>query len=121
LPADASFVARFTLLAQGGFLVTSERERGETKYLGLKSLYGKPVRLVNPWPMHDVQVRSVADDRVVLSSASAELTFETKADAVYVIERSETPLSHFEYSYLTGSLNQNPKSLSSTCQLGIAK
>jgi alpha-L-fucosidase 2 len=121
LPVDESFVARFTLLAQGGFLVSSERERGDVKYVGLKSLYGKPIKLVNPWPKSAVQVRAVADDRIVSASDQAELAFETTANAVYVVERAAKPISDFEYSYLTGTLNQDAKSLSSTCRLGIAK
>jgi alpha-L-fucosidase 2 len=121
LPADASFVARFTLLAQGGFLVTSERERGEIKYVGLKSLYGNPAKLVNPWPMGAVQVRTVADDQIVFASTGAELAFETTAGAVYVVERADAPLSGYEYSYLTGALNQDAKALSPTSHLGIAK
>jgi alpha-L-fucosidase 2 len=121
LPADESFVARFNLLAQGGFLVTSERERRVIKYVGLKSLYGKPIKLVNPWPMSTVQVRAVADDHIVFTSADAELAFETTANAIYVVERTAAPLSDYEYSYLTGALNQDAKSLSATCRLGIAK
>ena len=41
VPTDSSFVGKFTLLAKDGFLVSSEREAGEIKYVGLKSLYGK--------------------------------------------------------------------------------
>ncbi|MBW8705355.1 hypothetical protein MBT84_37715 [Streptomyces sp. MBT84] len=48
-PSDSSFVGRFTLLAKGGFTVSSEREAGEVKYVGLKSLYGNATRVVNPW------------------------------------------------------------------------
>jgi alpha-L-fucosidase 2 len=49
VPSDSSFVGRFTLLAKNGFQVSSEREGGEIKYVGLKSLYGNAATVVNPW------------------------------------------------------------------------
>ena len=42
---DAGFVGTFTLLAKDGFLVSSEREGGEIKYVGIKSLYGNQATL----------------------------------------------------------------------------
>ena len=46
------------LSEMGGFLVSSEREGGETKYVGIKSLNGSPAKIVNPWGTQPVQVRA---------------------------------------------------------------
>ena len=84
VPKDATFVGRFTLAAKGGFLVSAEKEGDEIKYVGIKSLNGKPVTLVNPWPTQQVQVRKASDNSIVTMSASAEMTFMTTANSVYV-------------------------------------
>jgi hypothetical protein len=54
VPNDAGFVGRFTLAAKGGFLVSSEREAGETKYVGIKSLNGNPATVSNPWGTQEI-------------------------------------------------------------------
>jgi len=119
LPKDSSFLSRFTLAAQGGFLVTSEKEAGDIKYVGLKSVLGNSATVVNPWGTQAVQVRKLSDNAIALSSSAAELTFPTTAGAVYVVERVAKPLSMFTYAHLTGSPNQDAKYLSDNTFLGI--
>lgn len=120
LPGDAGMVARFTLAAKGGFLVTSEMEGGEVKYVGLKSLLGKPACIVNPWRAAQARVRRVdGAGKLLLTSSDANLKFSTEANAVYVIERTAKPLTRFSYTQLTGNRNQEAKRLSSSCTLGI--
>jgi hypothetical protein len=119
LPNDAGFVGRFTLAAKGGFLVSSEREAGEVKYVGVKSLLGNQATLVNPWGTEQVQVRTAAGTSVLMSS-NAELTFPTTANGVYIVERTAKPLSRYTYSTITGSANRAPKHLSNpACTLGM--
>jgi len=114
LPKDAAFVSRFTLAAKGGFLVSAEREADEIKYVGLKSLNGNVATLINPWPTQQVQVRKVADNSIVTTSANAELTFMTTANAIYVIERVAKPLGMYTYAHIGGAINQDGKRLPST-------
>jgi chitodextrinase len=114
LPSDSSFVGRFTLLAYGGFLVSSEREAGDIKYVGLKSLAGKAATVVNPWGTQAVQVRSTADDTILLSSSASELTFNTVANGIYVVERVAKPLSSYVAQQLTATANYSQKTLSGT-------
>lgn len=112
LPSDASFVAKFTLLARGGFLVSSEREAGETKYVGLKSQLGGRATMLNPWPGEKAQVRRLSDDGIVpLEDAGApeRLAFETKAGETYVVEREEKPLGSYAFKTLTGVPNERMK------------
>jgi hypothetical protein len=117
-PNDAGFIGRFTLAAKGGFLVSSEREAGEIKYVGVKSQLGNPATVVNPWGTEPVQVRR--DAAIVLTSSSAELTFPTVAGGVYVVERTAKPLSRYTYAHITGTANRAAKHLSNpACTLGM--
>jgi alpha-L-fucosidase 2 len=119
---EPNLVTRFTLAAKDGFLVSSEREVGEIKYVGLKSVLGKHATVENPWPGTAVQVRRLSNDIIVTSGTSAELSFDTEAGAVYVLERTAKPLSHYTYAFVTASANQSSKHLSdNSCTLGIAK
>lgn len=119
LPKDPSMVARFTLAARGGFLVTSEKEAGEVKYVGIKSLLGKHARLVNPWGTAPVTVRRLGAARPVLTSAAAELKFGTEVNAIYVVERTARPLTSFTHAAVTASRNHEARRLASSTTLGI--
>ncbi|GII29304.1 glycosyl hydrolase family 95 catalytic domain-containing protein [Planotetraspora mira] len=120
-PTDSSFVGKFTLLAKDGFLVSSEREAGEIKYVGLKSQYGKQATVVNPWGTQQVRVRRTSDNAIITTSSSGEVTFPTAANTVYVVERTAKPLSNYTSTTLTGTANQGVKTLSGTASaLGTA-
>jgi alpha-L-fucosidase 2 len=121
LPADASFVSRFTLAAKGGFLVTSEKEANDIKYVGIKSLLGNPADVINPWGTTAVQVRKLSDNSIALSSSAAELKFNTDQNGVYVIERTSKHLDTYTYAHLTGTASQDAQSLSANTFLGIKK
>jgi alpha-L-fucosidase 2 len=120
LPKDTSLVTRFTLAAKGGFLVTSEKEADEIKYVGIKSLNGNPITVINPWATQAVQVRKLSDNSISLSSSDAELKFNTEVGSVYVLERAAKHLDSYGYAHLTGSANQDAKYLSDKTFLGIS-
>ena len=120
LPKDASFISRFTLAAKGGFLVSSEKEGDEIKYVGIKSVLGNPITVVNPWGTAAVQVRKLSDNSISLSSSDAALKFSTEANAVYVVERAAKHLDAYGYAHLTGTPNQDAKYLSDKTFLGIS-
>ncbi|MFI5907623.1 fascin domain-containing protein [Dactylosporangium sp. NPDC051541] len=113
-PNDANFTGKFTLLAKDGFLVTAEREGNETKYIGLKSLYGKQARVVNPWSGQELRVRRVSDGAILATTTAGEVTFATAANTVYVVERTAKPLSAYTRTTLTGTANQGRKTLPGT-------
>jgi hypothetical protein len=106
-----TFNGKFSLLAKGGFLVSSEIEAGETKYIGIKSLYGKPSVVVNPWASQQVQVRKIADGSIATTTSAATISFTTEADQVYVIERTTKPLGNFSFVQVTATANWSEKSL----------
>ncbi len=119
IPADSSFIGRFTLAAKGGFLISSEREAGDIKYVGVKSLLGNPITVVNPWGTQAAQVRKLSDNSIGLTSSTAELTFNTEANAVYVVERPSKLLSSYAYAHLTGTASQGVHTLSANTSLGL--
>ncbi|WP_246273259.1 glycosyl hydrolase family 95 catalytic domain-containing protein [Phytohabitans houttuyneae] len=120
IPSDSSFNGKFTLLAKDGFLVSSEREASETKYVGLRSLHGKQARVVNPWGTQEIRVRRTSDNAILATTTANEVTFATAANTVYVVERTAKPLTSYSATTLSGSANQGVKSLSGTAStLGI--
>ncbi|MFI5757273.1 glycosyl hydrolase family 95 catalytic domain-containing protein [Streptomyces sp. NPDC051569] len=122
VPTDSTFTGKFSLLAKGGFTVSSEREAGEIKYVGLKSLYGNSTRIVNPWGTQQVRVRRVSDNATVLTTSDPEFPLSTSANTVYVVERTAKPLTSYGSTRLTGSANQDAKSLRDTnSTLGLGR
>ncbi|MEV4313783.1 hypothetical protein [Actinocrispum sp. NPDC049592] len=121
VPTDSTFVGKFTLLAKDGFLVSSEREAGEVKYVGVKSLYGKQARVVNPWGTQQVQVRRLSDNAIITTSSATEIAFATAAGTSYVVERTAKKLDSYTHVTLSGTANQDAKPLANTSStLGIS-
>lgn len=120
LPKDASFVARFTLAARGGFLVTSEKEGDDIKYVGIKSLLGNRATVVNPWGTQAARVRKLGTDSISLSASTAELAFDTEPGSLYVVERDAKHLDAYTYAYLTGTANQDARYLSDSTFFGLS-
>ncbi|MBE1491320.1 fascin domain-containing protein [Plantactinospora soyae] len=120
VPNDSSFVGKFTLLAKDGFLVSSEREAGEIKYVGLRSQFGKQARVVNPWGTQQIRVRRTSDNAILATSTAGEITFATAANTNYVLERTAKPLTNYSATTLTGTANQGVKTLRNTAStLGL--
>jgi alpha-L-fucosidase 2 len=119
-PTFGGFTGKFTLLAKDGFLVSSEREGGEVKYVGLRSLHGKQARVVNPWGTQQVRVRRTSDNAIITTSTASEISFATAANTNYVVERTAKLLSAYTSTTLTGTQNNGVKSLSGTAStLGL--
>jgi hypothetical protein len=111
LPNNATLVTKFTLLARDGFLVSSEREAGEIKYVGIKSLYGLKAAVVNPWAGQQVQVRKTSDNSVLVTSSNSVISFATSPGQVYVLERTAKPLSTYTLAQLTANPNGSAKTM----------
>jgi hypothetical protein len=122
LPNDAGLTNRFTLAAKGGFLVSSEREGGDIKYVGIKSLLGHSATVINPWGTQEILVTKEPGATMVQKTTSAEVTFPTDANGVYVVQRTAKPLSSYTYSHVAGPAmpNRSVKHLSNPATaLGI--
>lgn len=116
------WASRFKLHAQGGFVVISEREEGEVKYVTIKSLKGQPCCVVNPWEAGEkVRVRlASSDDSVPGITNATELTFETEPGKIYIVERLNSPISSFGHVTIGGTRNTEPKT-KDRAQLGIPR
>ena len=110
-PSDTTFVSSFTLLAEGGFLVSSERDNGGIKYVGIDSQLGNTATVVNPWSGQQIDVRDMATNSVILTTSAAQFSFATSANTVYVIERTGTPFSSYSHVQLTASQNNSEKTM----------
>jgi alpha-L-fucosidase 2 len=121
LPSASGTSGRFTLLARGGFLVSSEYAAGQVAYISVKSLYGNRVALVNPWRRERVQVRRLADGAKIMIASGDVLSFDTQPNTVYVVERPAMPLACFRHLRLTGKTNDTAKRLAETpAVLGVS-
>ena len=112
----------FTLLARGGFLVSSGRDKGAVGPVGIRSLRGQPCRLQNPWPGQAVAVFDAATNKPVEVRAEAGdvLVFATAADREYVVRPANAaPLAARTVHRSTP--NQSPKKLGEKRMLGIGK
>ena len=118
LPSDSSLSAKFTLAAQGGFLVSSESQGGGVKYVGLKSLYGNPATVVNPWNGQQAQVRRASDNAILASGSASSFSFATTAGGIYVLEPVAQPLGSYAYEQITAAQNNDGKVMGSAV-LGI--
>jgi hypothetical protein len=113
LPPDASLVTRFTLAAQGGFLVSSEREAGVVKYIGIKSQLGGMVTVINPWGATGADVIK-ADGSPVTAALGAEISFATDVGGIYIIEQTKKPFAMFGYAHIAADASTGAKSLPGT-------
>jgi len=110
-PSTPEFDGKFTLLARGAFLLSSEYQNNETKYVVIRSLAGNRATLENPWRGGRVRVRRSADNTTLLTTTQDEFSFDTTPNTVYVIERLAKPLNAFSHRRLTGTANVDAKRL----------
>lgn len=65
---------RFTLHAQGGFVVSAEMESGKVLWINIKSLSGNKLKLQLPWEVADIQrdhggsIRQVGGEEVEIKT-----------------------------------------------------
>jgi hypothetical protein len=107
----AEWPAAFTLRATGGFIVSSEKERGgPAKYLLVTSELGNECRLANPWPGQAISLEQVAPERVEMkpvADGGGAIVFQTAKGRVYRIYPANGARS--VYSHFSGQNNQQPK------------
>jgi len=112
-PSDPTFTGSFTLLAEGGFLVSSERNGSGIKYVGIDSLLGNTATVANPWGTAQINVRNMATNSVILTTTSSQFSFATSVNTVYVVERTSNLFSSYSHIQLTASQNNAQKVMGS--------
>ncbi len=90
--------AVFTLLAPGGFLVSSSQRKGAVEFVELQSRLGEECRLQNPWSGNEVSL--FRDGVKSESSKDSLLTFPTRKGERIVVVRGGTRPSEFQTTVL---------------------
>ncbi len=94
-PDEIGNAAFSSLRARGAFLVSGEFRDGEIAYGIIKSLRGNKCTIANPFG-EDLVVRCLENDEEIAYTADGEnVSFETKEEHEYVIERKERRLESF--------------------------
>jgi hypothetical protein len=86
--------ADYTLLARGGFLVTSAMHKGEIEFVELKSQLGGECRLRNPWPEKEVAL--YRDGHKAENVKGALLNFKTRRGENIVVVPAGVEPSRFK-------------------------
>lgn len=129
--SDESFHSKFTLLARGGFLVSSEYAQQKVQYVSIVSQLGGTAHLVNPWGEEDVRISRLDSGEEIQPSISYTasgaqlLCFDTDKDGIYLVECANAPLDGRQHQQMTGTRNEGVKKLTgevyiNTRQLGTA-
>ena len=88
----------------GAFLVSAEIDRGDVKYITVKSLKGSTCTVVIPWEEEGIRVRDMTEKKELddISKKKADVTFNTKMGHLYVIDRKNEPFESFPVIALSG-------------------
>ena len=110
--------ARFTLHAEGGFVVSAEVEKGAPRWVCVESLRGGPLELANPWNIAFIQ-RDGGDREAVEDGIVA---LETRAGERIVCAADEDAESRWEVISVRHDANKGPKSDSAgSAMLGLPR
>ena len=82
--AAADWSGLFQLRAEGGFLVAADFQRGQPRLIEIRSLWGRPCLVINPW-LGPWVVREAG--QVVAHSDEPKIECATRIGGVYQIER----------------------------------
>ena len=110
-----NFSGAFTLLANGGFLVSSECENSTAKYIGIKSQYGGNATVKIPWSDSTVLVNGVETDVI-----DGRIVVETEKNGVYIIRPKSSADVKYTAVAFTGEANNSTKTAFNKT-LGIAQ
>ena len=105
VPSRKTFSGAFTLLAQGGFLVSAEHREGAVQYVAIKSQHGGAVTLANPWETPSVNVNGTPKK----ADPQGRIIFETEAGKTYLIENPTSTLQGKPFAPFTGTPNATRK------------
>ncbi|MGD9495009.1 MAG: glycoside hydrolase family 95-like protein [Armatimonadota bacterium] len=76
------------LRAEGAFLVSALRTKGEVRWVRIRSEAGEPCRLRNPWPGREVTAQAEGER---IAMCGGRLTWATAAGREYLIFPSDNP------------------------------
>jgi alpha-L-fucosidase 2 len=109
---------RFTLFAEGGFVVSSEIVSGRVNWISIRSLQGKPCRLKLPW--REATVYSNMKKRKLIQGDIAEI--KTSAGEILTITSGESRMGLWDPIPETPAGNEEAKyHPSGKAQLGLPR
>ena len=110
---------RFTLYAEGGFVVSSEIKSGEVQWICIKSLFGNPCKLELPWTKAVLHSNLKRGKQQITGNIS---TIKTKAGEVIMILPEGQDLGSWSIISEKPLANENVKYHSSgKAQLGLPR
>lgn len=103
--ATSAWSGIFQLRSAGGFLVAADFHRGQPRFVEIRSLWGRPCTLANPWP-GPWAVRE--HGAVIAQGSESRIALATRAGGVYLIEPRSAPLSGYRPEPLKDTANESP-------------
>ncbi|MCK4590500.1 MAG: hypothetical protein KAT86_02000, partial [Candidatus Latescibacteria bacterium] len=98
------------LRAVGGFLVCSEFNQSEVKYVSVESLAGYKCQVISPWPDQGIRVRDLtAKEEVEFEKHAGKVIFDTLKGHLYILERVNQPIDSFPMKAITGRKRSKPR------------
>jgi len=114
-----SKTARFTLHAQGGFVISSEIKAGKVQWIAIKSLYGNPCKLELPW---NIALRYSNLNRKSQKLSGETVVFKTKTEESFLLIPEGQNLQSWSVVAEKPSANEKVKyHPSGKTQLGIPR
>lgn len=111
--------ARFTLHAQGGFVISSEIKAGAVKWISIKSLHGNTCKLELPWGKANMQSNLTRKNRVMSEKIAS---IKTKPEELIMIFPEMQDLKSWSVVREQPTPNENVKYHSTgKAQLGIPR
>lgn len=90
--------AEFSLLARGGFLVSSSQKNGQVEFAEVLSELGEKCQLKNPW--NDAEVTVYRDGTKAENLSGSLLSFTTRKGEKLVVVRAGVDPAHFKRAIL---------------------
>ena len=109
--------SRFTLHAQGGFVVSSEIESGKPLWIAVESLNGGICTITNPWPVAHIFRASVLES----STEDKIVKFATDKGGLVILASKENTISEWVTVKADYCRNDRPKRTSKHASLGLPR
>ena len=111
--------ARFTLHAQGGFIVSSEIKAGRVQWIAIRSLHGNPCKLELPWKKAVLNSNLISKSHLI---SGKTVVFKTRSEEIIILIPEGENLQFWSVIAEKPSANENVKyHPSGKTQLGIPR
>jgi alpha-L-fucosidase 2 len=104
----------FTLMARGGFKISTEKNKGQIYWVWVESVYGNKLILDNPWPgSKQVYIWSNLENppQTVIPTQAGAIILETQRNKSYLIGSDKNLLVNWRETPMIVERNEHPKQL----------